>query len=129
MMRPCSPGEIFCFDSADEHAAFFADTVELSGVEMLGNFTDRGDLDALFSQAGTLQEKYTQVGRACVEKHGDALKYVGTAATVRDMVAMADALEGPESAVNYYGISYGTFLGSTFVNSELMRHVRFDRGF
>ena len=85
---------------------------------MTGTFTDPADLDALFSQASTLQDKYTQAGRTCLEKNGDALKYVGTAATVRDMVAMADAIEGAESEVNYYGISYGTFVGEVFLTRE-----------
>ncbi|KAG8681612.1 hypothetical protein FRC11_000899, partial [Ceratobasidium sp. 423] len=43
------------------------------------------------------------------------LKYVGTPATARDMVALYDYLEGTK-LINYYGISYGTILGNFFVN-------------
>ena len=120
----CSPGDVYCFDTVDEYDAFFNGTIELSGIEMTGNFTDPADLDALFSQAGTMQDKYTQAGRTCLEKNGDALKYVGTAATVRDMVAMADAIEGAGSEVNYYGISYGTFVGEVFLTRESLYACR-----
>ena len=85
---------------------------------MTGNFTDPADLRALFSQADTLQKKYEESVRLCIERNGDILKYLGTSATVRDMVALADALDGPGAPVNYYGISYGTFLGNVFLNSE-----------
>ena len=53
-----------------------------------------------------------------MEQNGDTLKYLGTSATVRDMVAMADMLDGPGSPVNFYGASYGTFLANVFMNSE-----------
>ena len=85
---------------------------------MSGTFTDPEDLSALFSQAESLQEKYEETGRRCVARNGDMLKYMGTPATVRDMVAMADALDGRESPVNYYGFSYGTLLGNLFLNSK-----------
>ena len=85
---------------------------------MSGTFTDPEDLSALFSQAESLQKKYEETGRRCVERNGDMLKYMGTPATVRDMIAMADALDGRESPVNYYGFSYGTLLGNLFLNSK-----------
>ena len=94
---------------------------------MTGNFTDPADLHALFSQAETLQKKYEEAIQRCVEKNGDMLKYLGTSATVRDMVAMADAFDGPGAPVNYYGISYGTFLGDVFMNSECIRRTRLAR--
>ena len=72
----------------------------------------------LFSQAGIIQKKYEETLQLCIERNGDILKYVGTAATVRDMVAMADAIDGPGKPVNYFGISYGSLLGNIFLNSE-----------
>ena len=88
---------------------------------MTGNFTDPEDLSVLFGQAESMQTKFEETGRLCLERNGDMLKYVGTAATVRDMVAMADAFDGPGSPVNYYGISYGTVVGVWLMNSEYMR--------
>ena len=41
----------------------------------------------------------------------DSLRSLGSAAVVRDLAAMFDALEGPGSDINLYGYSYGTLLG------------------
>lgn len=38
---------------------------------------------------------------------------IGTGYTARDMMRLNDALEGPESMLNYWGTSYGTILGAT----------------
>ena len=112
---------MYCFDSVDEHDAFFDGTIELSGIEMTGNFTDQADIDALLAQAGTMQRKYVELDRRC-QRHSDGryLRYIGTAATARDLVALADALDGPAAPINYYGISYGTILGSWWVNSAYL---------
>ncbi len=65
-----------------------------------------------------MQQKYKEVGKICLNgPSGKYLKYVGAAATVRDLVALADALDKPGEPINYVGISYGTLLGSWFVNS------------
>ncbi len=89
---------------------------------MTGNFTDQADIDRLMSQAPLMQTKYEQLGQRCMNhSDGQFLQYVGTAATARDMVAMADALDGPGAPVNYWGLSYGTLLGSWFINSESTR--------
>nr|VWO96248.1 C2H2-type domain-containing protein [Ganoderma boninense] len=100
-----------------EYDAFFNGTIELSGIEMTGNFTDQSDIDALLAQADSMQKKYVELGKKCQEhSDGKYLKYIGTAATVRDLVALNDALDGPEAPINYYGYSYGTILGSWLVN-------------
>ncbi len=115
----CSPGEIFCFDSAAKHAAFFNGTIELTGIEETGNFTDPADVNALLAQAPIMQKKYKELGQKCLSsRSGKYLKYIGTAATVRDIVSMANAIDGPDAPINYYGISGGTIIGSYFVNSE-----------
>ncbi|RDX55206.1 alpha/beta-hydrolase [Lentinus brumalis] len=111
------PGEIFCFDSAVEHAAFFNGTIELTGIEETGNFTDPADVNALLAQAPIMQKKYEELGQKCLSSpSGKYLKYIGTAATVRDIVSMANAIDGPDAPINYYGISGGTIIGSYFVN-------------
>lgn len=54
-------------------------------------------------------------GRSC---NSTIMRYMTTLATVQDMVAIADALEPnvTEPLINYWGISYGTFLGNTFAS-------------
>ena len=92
------------------------------GIEMTGNFTDPADIQALLTQAGTMQGKYNGLAQRCLaHPNGKYLPYVGTAATARDLAALADALDGPGSLVNYIGLSYGTILGSWFINSECLR--------
>lgn len=66
-----------------------------------------------------MQEKYEQVGQKCLHSSsGKFLKYLGTAAAVRDMVSIANVLDGPKAPINYIGTSYGTIIGSWFINSE-----------
>ena len=54
-------------------------------------------------------------GKAC---NGTQIRYMTTLAAVQDMIAIADALEPnvTEPLINYWGISYGTFLGNTFAS-------------
>lgn len=86
---------------------------------MTGNFSDPDDIHALLAQAPIMQAKYAELGRRC-QRHpsGKYLQYVGTAATARDIIALADALDGPGSLVNFLGFSYGSLLGSWLINSE-----------
>ena len=46
-----SPGNVACFDTDDEYNAFWAGTIELSGIDATGNFTDQSEIDALLAQA------------------------------------------------------------------------------
>ncbi|KAI0664006.1 hypothetical protein C8Q70DRAFT_930090 [Cubamyces menziesii] len=48
------------------------------------------------------------------------LRYVGTAATVRDMVGMADAFDGPESAVHFWGTESGARIGAHLLRSRVI---------
>ncbi|OBZ74761.1 hypothetical protein A0H81_05698 [Grifola frondosa] len=92
------PGEVYCFDNMTDYEAFWNGTIELTGIEMTGNFTNQTDLDNLFSQASIMDQKYRELGQRCLQhQNGTYLKYIGTAATARDMAALADALDGPGS--------------------------------
>ncbi|OJT04509.1 hypothetical protein TRAPUB_4779 [Trametes pubescens] len=111
------PGDIFCFDSPAEYDAFWNGTIELTGIEMTGAFSDPADVRALLDEAPLMQAKYEELGRRCLgHPSGRFLPYVGTAATARDVVAMADVLDGPGSPVNYFGSSYGSLLGQWLMN-------------
>ncbi|KAF8703119.1 MEROPS serine peptidase family S33, partial [Rhizoctonia solani] len=81
-----------CFKTAAEEAAFWEGTIPHAGLEARGNFTDQHDLDVFYEQ------------------------YIGTAAAVRDMVAMHNILEGPDKPIDFWGLSYGTVIGIYLVN-------------
>ncbi|KAJ3489237.1 hypothetical protein NLI96_g2283 [Meripilus lineatus] len=42
--------------------------------------------------------------------------YMGTAASARDLVALADHLQGPGTPINFWGFSHGSLIGSYLVN-------------
>ncbi|KAI0723376.1 alpha/beta-hydrolase [Earliella scabrosa] len=112
-----TPGDTRCFANAEEYDAFFNGTIEITGIEYTGNFDDPADVQRLLSQAPRMQELYEELGQRCLNSsNGRFLRYMGTSATVRDMVSIADALDGPDSPINYFGISYGTMLGAWFIN-------------
>ncbi|KAI8072814.1 Alpha/Beta hydrolase protein [Gongronella butleri] len=50
----------------------------------------------------------------CIDKNKDFVPYVSTAAVARDIDAMREAFG--QELTNYWGFSYGTFLGATYVN-------------
>ncbi|KAG8687539.1 hypothetical protein FRC11_007063 [Ceratobasidium sp. 423] len=60
--------------------------------------------------------KDLKLGRRCVAYNPDTFKYIGTAAAVRDMIAIHAVLEGPEKPIDYWGVSCGTAIGSYFIN-------------
>jgi len=58
---------------------------------------------------------------ACVARNGDLLDHVSTADTARDLDLLRKAVG--EETISYYGTSYGTFLGATYINM-FPQHVR-----
>ncbi|KDQ17321.1 hypothetical protein BOTBODRAFT_30137 [Botryobasidium botryosum FD-172 SS1] len=106
---------VTCFESLAAEKAFWKGTVPDAGLEAKGNFTSQDDLDAFYAQADEVDSLLTELGKRCNQLSGGILPYVGTAAAVRDMVSLADAIEGKE-LINYWGFSYGTIIGSYFVN-------------
>lgn len=95
-----------------------------SGIEAKGNFTNADETDpdvqAFWAQEPELDRLLYAVGQQCLQRNVDLLSYVGTAAVVRDIVAMSDAIEGPGKDINYIGFSYGTTIASYLVNSTLI---------
>ncbi|KAG9106063.1 hypothetical protein FRC07_008976 [Ceratobasidium sp. 392] len=105
-----------CFATGTEEAAFWDNTIPHTGLEARGNFTDQADLDAFFGQVPEVDSLLTKLGKKCMEYSPDTLQYVGTAAAVRDMVALHDYLEGPYKPIDFWGFSYGTAIGLYLVN-------------
>ncbi|KAG9118282.1 hypothetical protein FRC07_007277 [Ceratobasidium sp. 392] len=105
-----------CFATGAEEAAFWDNTIPHTGLEARGNFTDQADLKAFFAQVPEVDSLLTKLGKKCLEYSPDTLQYVGTAAAVRDMVALHDYLEGPDKPIDFWGFSYGTSIGLYLIN-------------
>ncbi|KAJ1300924.1 hypothetical protein OPQ81_003350 [Rhizoctonia solani] len=105
-----------CFKTGTEEEAFWEGTIPRAGLEARGNFTDQRDLDAFYEQVGEVDVLLEEIGKRCVAYSPDTFQYIGTAAAVRDMVAMHDVLEGSDKPIDYWGLSYGTMIGIYFVN-------------
>ncbi|KAI0665895.1 alpha/beta-hydrolase [Trametes maxima] len=110
------PGDVFCL-SDEESISFWNGSIEVTGINWLGNFTNQTDLSNFYSQAPVIDTQYRAAGERCLQgPNGTTLQYIGTAATVRDLVALADAIQGPNTPINYWGLSYGTLVGAWFLN-------------
>ncbi|QRV92027.1 Abhydrolase domain-containing protein [Ceratobasidium sp. AG-Ba] len=105
-----------CFATGTEENAFWEGTIPRAGLEARGNFTDPGDLEAFYAQEPEVDHLLIELGKKCVEYSPNTFQYVGSAAAVRDMVALHDLLEGADKPLNYWGFSYGTIIGIYFVN-------------
>ncbi|KAH9915959.1 alpha/beta-hydrolase [Epithele typhae] len=120
------PGDVFCFNSPEDQDAFFAGTIQDTGIAYTGRFEDPEDVAALLAQAPLMQDKYETLGQRCLEhSSGHLLKYVGSAATVRDVAGLADALDGEGSAINFVAVSYGTLVAMWLANMFPERVGRF----
>ncbi|KIJ54276.1 hypothetical protein M422DRAFT_64360 [Sphaerobolus stellatus SS14] len=115
------------FQSLEERTDFFNGTIINDGIEARGNFTDKIELDNFFSTLDQTDEIITKFGQKCLKDNGAFLKYLGTTAVVRDIVSMADCLDGPAKPArtpfhNYdfhftdYFVSYGSVIGAYLVN-------------
>ncbi|KAG9120021.1 hypothetical protein FRC07_004657, partial [Ceratobasidium sp. 392] len=105
-----------CFATGREENAFWEGTIPRAGLEARGNFTDPADLQAFYAQVPEVDQLLHDLGQKCLQYSPDTFQYVGTAATVRDMVAMHDHIEGPDKSIDYWGFSYGTVIGIYLVN-------------
>ncbi|KAI0645127.1 hypothetical protein C8Q79DRAFT_1011229 [Trametes meyenii] len=108
------PGPSWCFFNFQERARFYAasareGTYRASWDPKTLQFYDPQDSRHV-KQWYNAQAKLVE---DCLAKQNSTmLRYVGTAATTRDLIAMADAFDGPGSPVNFWGMSYGSLIGS-----------------
>ncbi|KAF8604272.1 alpha/beta-hydrolase [Ceratobasidium sp. AG-I] len=105
-----------CFKTGTEENSFWEGTIPRAGLEARGNFTDPIDLEEFYSQVDEVDALLKELGERCVAYSPDTYQYLGSAAAVRDMVAIHDILEGPDKPIDYWGLSYGTIIGIYFVN-------------
>ncbi|RKO88931.1 hypothetical protein BDK51DRAFT_21836, partial [Blyttiomyces helicus] len=104
---------VTCFESAVSHEAYDVN---------VGTFPRRGDVtdEALFAVRAKVRADL------CRKNAGALLPFTTTAAVARDLDLLRDAVG--EELLNYYGYSYGTFLGATYVNMfpDRVGRVMFD---
>ncbi|KAG8761909.1 hypothetical protein FRC11_012319 [Ceratobasidium sp. 423] len=107
--------KVQCFESGTEQKAFWNGSIRGTNLELRTDFTNISARNEFYSHVDEVDSKLIDFGKQCNIQSKDMLKYVGTPATVRDMVALHDSLEGTK-LINYYGLSYGTIVGNFFIN-------------
>ncbi|UQA37279.1 alpha/beta hydrolase [Streptomyces sp. HNA39] len=72
------------------------------------------------------RDRAAAFARACGEKHGDVLPYMDTVSAAKDLDVIRRAL-GSEK-INYFGYSYGTYLGAVYakLHPERVRRLVLD---
>ena len=99
---------------------FWNGTLVYPQIDIKTGFSDPADLEYFNSQVPVMDERWKAFGELCLKSEtGQYLPYVGTTATVRDLVAIAEYFDGEGCDINYYGLSYGTTIGNYLINSKL----------
>ncbi|KDN35450.1 hypothetical protein RSAG8_11588, partial [Rhizoctonia solani AG-8 WAC10335] len=107
--------KVECFESGTAEKTFWNGSIRGTNLELRSDFTNTTVRNEFYSHIDEVDSMLIKFGKQCNTQSKDVLKYIGTPATVRDMVALHDYLEGTK-VINYWGISYGSLLGSFFVN-------------
>ncbi|KDQ20372.1 hypothetical protein BOTBODRAFT_26373 [Botryobasidium botryosum FD-172 SS1] len=105
---------IECFANQTDQDVFFVHTEQESPLESR-NLSSPVDRAVFTAQVRQVNARAAALAELCQERTGEALKHVGTATVVRDLELLSRALEG-DAPVNFWGFSYGTVIGSYFVN-------------
>src|ERR1700733_2977704 len=81
-----------------------------SGAQAEGNFTNAQHNDpdeiAFWKKENETDSFLRAIASDCTRNNGINLTYVGTAATVRDMLSLSEIIDGPRKLVNYWGGRY-----------------------
>ncbi|KAG8851863.1 hypothetical protein FRB96_009047 [Tulasnella sp. 330] len=104
-----SPGP-FTFD------AWVANLTTLGGLQAPSSGPSAKDINTLNANLKPWSSVVETFTRKCNQKNAARLTQVGTVAFAHDLVAIADAISGPQTPINYYGYSYGTVPGAYFIN-------------
>ncbi|PVF98672.1 hypothetical protein CPB86DRAFT_797119 [Serendipita vermifera] len=98
---------ITLFSTDEEYYGFWNQLEGKDHLNAHGNLTTQADADFFLSQAPAFDSFAKQINSLFVQKNGDKLKYIGSCAVVRDLVALTEMLYGQGADVNFWGISYG----------------------
>jgi pimeloyl-ACP methyl ester carboxylesterase len=88
-----------CFDTGDQEVA------------LIGGL---GAFPISYAEQATWSDAYAAFAEACASKAAGFLAHVSTADVARDLEQLRLATGG--APLNYWGVSYGTFLGATYAN-------------
>ncbi|KAI0327555.1 hypothetical protein GY45DRAFT_1103999 [Cubamyces sp. BRFM 1775] len=107
------PGPAECFASDAERKAFYVQSSLGMGIEPIWG----DDMDYQRQQGPQDARDWLRLQTKMIEhclsgQNQTMLSYIGTAATVRDLVAMADAFDGPGSPVNFWGVGDDARIGA-----------------
>lgn len=103
---------ITLFSTDEEHANFWKQAQGKDRLDAHGNLTTPSDVDFFMSQVPAFDSMAQSFNSMMIEKNGDKLKYVGSCAVTRGLVALVDTIYGRGADVNFWGISYGTVLAT-----------------
>ncbi|KAG8933398.1 hypothetical protein FRC02_011933 [Tulasnella sp. 418] len=114
---------IDCFDpqgnqTANEAALESRINLLYSTLNARSTGPDQSDTDKFLASATTIESYVQNFMQSCMDNNQENLKYVGTVSTVKDLVALVDAIEGPGSLIRYWGVSYGTIIGSYLLDRK-----------
>lgn len=87
------------------------------------NLTDPIDLAVFTANIRKADASNAALAKLCADTSGDTLSHVGTATVVRDLEYLSRIIEGESVPVNFWGFSYGTAVGSYFVNMCVVIYV------
>ncbi|KAI0334252.1 hypothetical protein GY45DRAFT_1318728 [Cubamyces sp. BRFM 1775] len=105
--------QVQCFDAERDVEQFYLRASKDLGIDLPAWGDDKEFLQAqTYEDAKNWLRLQSMVVEDCVRKQNTTmLSYMGTAASVRDMVAMADFFDGPGSPINFWGIESGARVG------------------
>ncbi|KAI0655670.1 hypothetical protein C8Q70DRAFT_408563 [Cubamyces menziesii] len=107
-----SSGQVDCFDTVEEKQAFYLRASEELGTEPAWDDQMHFIREQTHEDAKNWLRIQSMVVEECIRKQNTTtLSYMGTAATVRDLVALADFFDGPNSAINFWGLESGALVG------------------
>ncbi|KZO93675.1 alpha/beta-hydrolase [Calocera viscosa TUFC12733] len=107
---------IECFATQTEQDIYYAHSAQEAGL-YLANASDPSERASFVDQVKLEDARNRALVELCVNRTGrEALSHVGTSTVVRDLERLSSVLEGESTPVNFWGFSYGTIVGSYFVN-------------